>query len=783
MVIKTHQNPFPVSGDWTASFGYRYTSVGNYGVDLTCLGPNGEKIADVHQDVNAQLVQVTDNLSWTKANTDWHVVSFVMTGNRIAVYLDGNLTGDRPAGIRPTSISIGGWLMSNPWDWNDLQVAFVSVSAGKHVLDKSALHLDPQSAAPAVQAASFLSHDAAAVNVRDDDKALLCVLGDTVHLAGTTSGQHRLSRRSLQINGQPFTDLPANPNENGYSFDWKPTASGSYHLDVKFTLENPFGTVTAKSVDMTVLPKAPLALQQFSGPIPASCPLTAQSVDTSVFHPARVEFFLNNQSVGTANQAPFQVTLPISKQSPGSYTVSYQAYDAQGARWNGESETVTVPLRVKLTTPSAVTLASGKDQTNFTADIVPGLKIVRVDYSVDDQRVASTTTPPYDAPVNLSTFKSGSHSVKAEVLVEDGAIFRNDSTTLMLINQPDDARQAKLTKIEADKEASAKQAEEEKQAKLAKQVADAATAKVEQERVNKEIEANLAIFWPRPGFDEKVFRKQAAELAYYVPDKRYGQVGKVHGLAVLSITHDGETVLETGVPLTVSASVRSGTGQTNFLAFSEEDAKVTAQQAAEYCKTKTSFYHWDWSKYDLTVGYLENDVKNGGPSAGAADALAMMSAILNTPVDSSIAITGAITLQGQVEPVGGLGLKVESAFADTNVHTVILPAESANDENLITLYMTHPVLCFNRRVILARDMDEVMNQALIGWNTDSEVREEKLVQGGLRHFARGEDKQALAAFAAAKQITPENWTVIFWTAMVYAVEKQSQEDAMTASGK
>ncbi len=772
-VIKTHQNPFPVSSDWTASFGYRYTSIGNYGVDLSCVGPNGEKIADVHQDVNAQLVQVTDNLSWTKANIDWHVVCFVMTGSRIAVYLDGNLIGDRPVSVRPTSISIGGWLMTNSWDWNDLQVAFVSVSAGKHVLDNSALHLNETPVVVAAQPASLLSHDASVVNVQEDDKSLFCVLGDTIHLAGTTSGQHRLSRRTFLINSQPFSDAPANPEDNGYDFSWKPASPGNYPLDVKLILANPFRMVAAKSVDVTVLPKAPLTLEQFTKPVPASCPVAVQPVDTAIFQPARVEFFLNGQSVGSADKAPFQVTLPISKQTPGTYTVSYQAYDAQGARLNGESETVTVPVRVQLTMPTVVNLAAASDKTTFTSSIVPDLKIVRVDYLVDDQRVASTTVPPYDASTSLLAFKSGSHSVKSEVVIEDGETFCNPPTTLTLTNQPDDARQAQIAKDVADKTAA-----------LAKQVANEVTAKAEQERVNKEITANLDDFWPRPGFDEKIFRKQAAALAYYVPEQRHGQVGIVHGLSVQQeVTDDNEIVSETGVPLTVSASVRPGTGQTNFLAFSEEDSKITAQQAAEYCKTKTGAYHWDWSKYDLTVGYLENDSKHGGPSAGAADALAMMSAVLNVPVDSSVAITGAITLQGGIEPVGGILFKAHAAFDKSDVHNLLMPVDFIGSIDLFALYRAFPVLCFKRRVVFVRDMDDVMNQALIGWNTDSEVREEKLVQGGLRHFARGEDKQALAAFAAAKQITPENWTVDFWSAMVYAVEKQHNEDAITASGK
>ena len=469
-IIKTRQNPFPVSGDFTISFGYRYTSIGNYGTGLNCIGPNGQVVADLHQGIDGQLLQVSDNVSWIHPDTTWHVVSFVMANNHVAVYLDGNSKGDRTASIRPTSIAVGGGSMSNPWDWNDLQIAFIRVDPGKRVFDKSALHFNEQPIETVTEAVSGLPHDAAAVTVQEADNAIFCVLGDTVHLAGTTSGQHRLSRRALEINNQPYSDIPANYDENGYNFDWKPAATGSYSLAVRFILQKPNDSVAVKNVNVTVLPKAPLALQQFSKPIPASCSIAVQSIDASLFHPARVEYFLNGQSVGVANQAPFQVILPISKQSPGSYIVSYQAYDAQGARLNGESETVTVPLRVQLAMPSAINLVSDKDTVPFKSTIVPDLKIVRVDYSVDDQRVASTAMPPYDAIANLSAFKSGSHSVKSEVLIEDGSTFCNPPTIIALTNQPDDARMAKIAKDEADRQAIIQKEAEAKQTRIAQQL-------------------------------------------------------------------------------------------------------------------------------------------------------------------------------------------------------------------------------------------------------------------------------------------------------------------------
>ena len=468
-VIKTRQNPFPASGDFTFSFGYRFTSIGNYGTGLNCVGANGHIVADLHQDVNGQLLQVDDNISWQHPDTEWHVASFVMTGNRMSVYLDGSHAGDHDASTRPTGITIGGGTMSNPWDWNDLQIAFIRVDPGKQVFDKSALHLNDM---PGAIAKTFppLPHQISNVNVQDSDNALYCVMGDTVHLAGTTSGQHRLDRRSLTVNSQPYFDTPAGSNEDGYNFDWKPAAPGTYKIAVSFTLQKPYAVLSVKDVTVNVLPKAPLALQQFLEPVPASCPVAVQAADTSVFHPARVEFFLNDQSVGTATQAPFQVTLPISKQAPGSYKVSYQAYDAQGTRLNGESETVTVPVRVQLTMPAAVNLVAITDKTTFTSSIVPNLKIVRVDYSVDGQRVVSTTLPPYDASASLSAFKSGSHSVRSEVVVEDGGIFSNPPTILALTNQPDDARLARLAKEDADRQAAVQKEEEAKQARIAQQL-------------------------------------------------------------------------------------------------------------------------------------------------------------------------------------------------------------------------------------------------------------------------------------------------------------------------
>lgn len=796
-VIQTLNDPFPVTGDWTVSIGYKYTGETVCGTDLKICRLDGSNLPDlafIHEDNNGQFISIDGaGQVWRQSpNQDLHVLTLSKQGSRIKTIMDGKAVAESDAGAAPVGFRFGN-TGAVSWDatWTSQQIEFVLVTAPWETPTRQSVQSVTQRLPvqamplPTVEISRRLAspRPATTIELSQADDNVCCVLGDTFHLSGQSDGKHRLVRHALEINSQPYTDLPVSPDDNDYSFTWKPDAPGTYHLTIKYTLQKPYDITVVKEVTLMVSPNRPAALDLFAQALPTDAPVSVQPLDSSVFHPTRVEFSLDGHFAGAAGQAPFQAILPISKLDPGQHNVTYQAYDAHGLHYQGGTETITVPERITLALPSSLKITAEKEKTPLSVQLTPGLKVTQVNYFVGNQQIASSTQAPYDASADLAPFKSGSYDLKAQVVTSDFGAFSSPSQRITLTNSPDDDRltrlakeeadrQAVLLKAEADRQAVLLRAEEEKQAKLAKQVGDAAAAKAEQEHVSKEIEANLACFWPRPGFDEKIFRKQAAVLAFSVPERRFGVMGKVHGLSVYTVNG----VPQFGAPLTISASVRPGTGQTNFLAFSEEDAKVTAQQAAEYCKTKTSSYHWDWSKYDLTVGYLENEVKNAGGSAGAADALAMMSAIIATPVDTSVAVTGALTLQGQVEPVGGLGLKVESAFADTNVHTVIIPADAVSASDLSLLYMTRPVLCFHRRIVMVRTMDDVMEQALIGWNTDSEVREEKLVQGGLRHFSHGEDKLALAAFAAAKAITPGNWTIDFWTSMVYAVEKQNRDD-------
>ena len=157
-VLTTRRTPFPQSGDWTVSFGYRFARVGNYGTDLRCDRADGGALILIHQDVNGQVIALGGrSLAHMPPNLAWHVVSVTRTGPRVTAFVDGKEVGSDDMGAPPTAIRLGGNLQTSPWDWSDLQVQFVRVDAGLHPLSLASLRPtgDTPAAVPVSSAPGF----------------------------------------------------------------------------------------------------------------------------------------------------------------------------------------------------------------------------------------------------------------------------------------------------------------------------------------------------------------------------------------------------------------------------------------------------------------------------------------------------------------------------------------------------------------------------------------------------------------------------------------------------
>ncbi|GIQ62381.1 hypothetical protein PACILC2_09490 [Paenibacillus cisolokensis] len=157
------------------------------------------------------------------------------------------------------------------------------------------------------------------------------------------------------------------------------------------------------------------------------------------------------------------------------------------------------------------------------------------------------------------------------------------------------------------------------------------------------------------------------------------QIGLVNGLAVYGPNMG--TLLE----IEVSAiPVKNGKGQYTITGVVDEEElgggqrtlrrKSMAKGSVENVLTVLRRLDMKPENYDLHINF-PGGTPIDGPSAGVAMATAIASAIKGIPVDNKLAMTGEVSIHGNVKPVGGVLAKVEAAF-QAGAERVIVPKEN-----------------------------------------------------------------------------------------------------------
>ena len=150
------------------------------------------------------------------------------------------------------------------------------------------------------------------------------------------------------------------------------------------------------------------------------------------------------------------------------------------------------------------------------------------------------------------------------------------------------------------------------------------------------------------------------------------QVGRVNGLAVI-----GSRLFYSGIVLPVEAEVVPGTGKGKIIATGNL-GKIAKEAILNVSAVVKKLFNEDLKKYDVHVQFLQTYEGVEGDSASITVATAIISALKNWAVRQDLAMTGSLSIRGEVLPVGGIIPKIEAAI-EAGLKEVLIPDMNLKD--------------------------------------------------------------------------------------------------------
>lgn len=205
------------------------------------------------------------------------------------------------------------------------------------------------------------------------------------------------------------------------------------------------------------------------------------------------------------------------------------------------------------------------------------------------------------------------------------------------------------------------------------------------------------------------------------------QIGMVTGLAWTQVG---------GELLNIEAVAVPGKGKQTKTGSLGDVMQESIQAALTFVRSRSAVlgisddFH---QKYDLHIHVPEGATPKDGPSAGIGMCTALVSVITGIAVRADVAMTGEITLRGQVLPIGGLKEKLLAAHRG-GISTVIIPSENERDINEIPDNIKN-----NLRIIPVKWMDDVLEIALEKMPEPSETDEGNTV--GIKEVGDKSEKE------------------------------------------
>lgn len=164
-----------------------------------------------------------------------------------------------------------------------------------------------------------------------------------------------------------------------------------------------------------------------------------------------------------------------------------------------------------------------------------------------------------------------------------------------------------------------------------------------------------------------------------------------------------------GELLVIETTILPGRGRLQITGKLGDVMQESARAALSYVRSRAAVFglpRYFYDKVDIHVHVPEGAIPKDGPSAGITMATSIVSALTGIPIDKHIAMTGEITLRGNVLPIGGLKEKALAAHRG-GIKRVLFPKENENDIEEIPATVRNEL-----ELIPVAHVDEVLFEAL-----------------------------------------------------------------------
>ncbi len=181
------------------------------------------------------------------------------------------------------------------------------------------------------------------------------------------------------------------------------------------------------------------------------------------------------------------------------------------------------------------------------------------------------------------------------------------------------------------------------------------------EKIAKTLEKQIA--------DKYIERKKE----YEVIKTKGKEIGRVNGLAVM-----GSGNSYSGIVLPIEAEVTDSEKEVGGVIATGKLGKIAKEAVTNVSAIIKKYFGQELKKKQIFVQFIQTYEGVEGDSASIAIATAIVSSLNNIPIKQNVAMTGSLSILGEVLPVGGVSSKVEAAI-DSGIKEIIIPESNTHD--------------------------------------------------------------------------------------------------------